>query len=213
MLFVNKYLLDRVMIINLYEVYEFKITLNNSEPSIWRRIVVPSNYSFWDLHVAIQDSMGWLDSHLHLFEMKNPTTNRKVEIGIPDEEDKAFNRNILSDHKEKISKYFNENNRNARYEYDLGDSWIHTIKLEKILPASIGEKYPKCIDGKMACPREDCGGIGGYYNLLSVLSDPKNEEYNGMIEWLGGKYNPEKFDPKAVSFGDPIERFKLMNES
>jgi hypothetical protein len=195
------------------EVYQFKITLTNSKPSIWRRILVPSNYSFWDLHVAIQDSMGWLDYHLHIFGMKNPSTNIKVEIGIPDEDDKIFNRVVLPDHKENISKYFNENNRNARYEYDFGDSWIHTIKFEKNLPATVGDKYPKCIDGKMACPPEDCGGIGGYYNLLSVLSDPQNEEYDKMIEWLGGKFNPDIFDPKAVSFDDPKERFKLMNES
>ena len=189
------------------EVYQFKITLNNSKPTIWRRIVVPSNYSFWDLHVAIQDSMGWIDYHLHIFEIKNPKTNMKVEIGIPDEEDELFDRIILPDYKEKITKYFNENNRNARYEYDFGDSWIHTIKLEKILPATIGEKYPKCIDGKMACPPEDCGGIGGYYNLIEIINDPSHEEYENMMEWLGGEFNPEIFDPKAVSFDDPKERW------
>lgn len=201
------------MIININEVYQFKVSLNNSKPSIWRRIVVPSNYSFWDLHVAIQDSMGWYDYHLHIFEIKDPRKNIKVEIGIPDEEDEAFDRIVLADHKEKISKYFDENNSTARYEYDFGDSWIHTIKLEKILPATIGEKYPKCIVGKMACPPEDCGGIGGYYHLLSVISDPNNEEYTEMIEWLGGEFNPEIFDPKDVSFDDPKERFKRMEES
>jgi hypothetical protein len=194
------------------EVYQFKITLTSSEPSIWRRILVPSHYSFWDIHVAIQDSMGWLDYHLHSFSIKDPITNSKVEIGIPDEEYDAFDRKVLPDHKVKISKYFNENNRNARYEYDFGDSWIHTIKFEKIIQATDGEKYPKCIDGQKACPPEDCGGIGGYYNLLTVLSDPKNEEYNEMIEWLGGEFDPEKFDPKDISFDDPKERFKLMNE-
>ena len=158
------------------EVYQFKITLTSSEPPIWRRILVPSNYSFWDLHVAIQDSMGWLDYHLHSFSIKDPITNSKVEIGIPDEEYDSFGRKVLADHKVKISKYFNENNRSARYEYDFGDSWIHTVKFEKIIQATVAEKYPKCIDGQMACPPEDCGGIGGYYDLLSVLSDPKNEE-------------------------------------
>ncbi len=194
------------------EVFQFKITLTSSDPSIWRRILVPSNYSFWDLHVAIQDSMGWLDYHLHSFSIIDPITNGKVEIGIPDKEYDAFDRKVLADHKVKISKYFNENNRNARYEYDFGDSWVHTIKFEKIVQAADGEKYPKCIDGQMACPPEDCGGIGGYYDLLSVLSNPKNEEYNEMIEWLGGEYDPEKFDPKDISFDDPKERFKQMNE-
>ncbi len=42
-------------------VYQFKISLYEIEPCIWRRIQVPAKYSFWDLHVAIQDAVGWLD--------------------------------------------------------------------------------------------------------------------------------------------------------
>lgn len=199
-------------IININEVYQYKISLNGSKPLIWRRIVVPSGYSFWDLHVAIQDAMGWIDYHLHLFEIKEPLTNTKVEIAIPDEEDGLFDRTILPERKEKISEYFNENNRKARYVYDFGDLWIHTIKLEKILPAKIGEKYPKCTAGKMACPPEDCGGIGGYYNMLEILSNPHDEEYDEMIEWLGGEFNPETFDPKDVWFDDPEERYSELFE-
>ncbi len=199
-----------MIIKNIHHVYQFKISLNNFKPSIWRRIIVPSTYSFWDLHVAIQDSMGWYDYHLHMFEIKDPETNIKVEIGSPDEEFEAFNRRVLADHKEKILKYFSRNNNTARYEYDFGDSWIHTVKLEKILPVTIGEKYPKCLAGKMACPPEDCGGIPGYYHMLSVLSDSNNEEYTEMIEWLGGKFDPEKFDPDNVIFDDPKERFKQI---
>ncbi|MFH0735266.1 MAG: plasmid pRiA4b ORF-3 family protein [bacterium] len=190
------------------EVYQFKITLNESKPPIWRRILVPSKYSFWDLHIAIQDSMGWKDYHLHSFNIINPLTGRKVEIGIPDEDYE----DILPDNKIKISKYFNENNAKATYEYDFGDSWIHTIKLEKIIPAVAGEKYPQCIGGKMACPPEDCGGIWGYYNLLEIIQDPKHDEYEESIEWLGEDFDPNEFDPKDVTFDDPKERFNLMND-
>lgn len=44
-------------------IYQFRATLLGIEPAIWRRIQVPENYSFWDLHMAIQDAMGWLKSH------------------------------------------------------------------------------------------------------------------------------------------------------
>ncbi len=67
-------------------IYQFKITLQDISPAIWRRIQVPENYTFWDLHVAIQDSMGWTDSHLHAFRIKNPDTGEIEEIGIPDDE-------------------------------------------------------------------------------------------------------------------------------
>lgn len=39
-------------------VLQFKITLQDIEPAIWRRIQISDLCSFWDLHVAIQDAMG-----------------------------------------------------------------------------------------------------------------------------------------------------------
>lgn len=93
------------------------------------------------------------------------------------------------------------------YEYDFGDSWMHEIKLEKILPGGGTKKYPRLLGGEMACPPEDCGGIGGYYHLLEILANPKDEEHCDMLEWLGIK-NPADFDPAAfsaaaVKFRDP----------
>jgi hypothetical protein len=66
--------------------HRFHIELVGIEPPVWRRIRVPSSYSFWDLHVAIQDAMGWLDYHLHLFQVRNPETGALEQIGIPDDE-------------------------------------------------------------------------------------------------------------------------------
>ncbi|MCD4766432.1 MAG: plasmid pRiA4b ORF-3 family protein [Methanosarcinales archaeon] len=67
-------------------VYQFKITLKDSKPPIWRRIQVPETYTLWDLHVAIQDAMYWMDYHLHRFEVIDPSTGMKMKIGIPEEE-------------------------------------------------------------------------------------------------------------------------------
>lgn len=61
------------------QVYQFKITLVGIMPPIWRRIQVPETYTFWDLHVSIQDVMGWLDYHLHEFEILNPTNGFKCD--------------------------------------------------------------------------------------------------------------------------------------
>lgn len=38
---------------------QFMVTLRHVTPRVWRRVEVPASYSFWDLHVAIQDAMGW----------------------------------------------------------------------------------------------------------------------------------------------------------
>ena len=68
------------------KVYQFKVTLLETDPPVWRRIQVPGCYSFWDLHCAITDAFGWLDYHLHLFTIKNPKTDEEDHFGIPDED-------------------------------------------------------------------------------------------------------------------------------
>jgi Plasmid pRiA4b ORF-3-like protein. len=194
---------------NFSYVYQFKIALEKIRPPIWRRIQVPETYSFWDLHVAIQDSMGWSDYHLHQFEMVDPSTGIKREIGIPDEE---FDEEILAEQKHKIAKWFSMKNSLAHYTYDFGDNWEHEVKLEKILPRNRRVSYPRCTAGKRACPPEDCGGIWGYENLMKIISDPDNKEYEEMMEWLGEEFDPEHFDVKEVSFDDPDRRRKIAFE-
>jgi len=190
-------------------VYQFKITLKNISLPIWRRIQVPESYSFWDLHVAIQDVMDWLDYHLHGFRIVNPSAGIKVEIGIPVDDDFDMEREVLPGWKQRIADYFNMENRVSYYEYDFGDSWEHTIKLEKIIPRDKNIDYPICTAGKRACPPEDCGGIGGYEDFLGIINNPDHEEYEGTIEWVGGKFDPEYFDKEEVSFDDPDERWKI----
>jgi hypothetical protein len=187
---------------------QFKITLKHIKPPIWRRILVPETYTFWDLHVAIQDAMGWTDSHLHESAVTDASGRRKAVIGIPDEGfDFDMGRTTLPDTKQKISKWFSKKNNKALYTYDFGDNWEHTVILEKILPAENDVDYPVCIAGARACPPEDCGGIGGYANFLEIIMDPDHEEYEQMLEWEGGAFDPEHFNPKEVRFDDPDERY------
>lgn len=190
------------------QVYQFYIVLLGIKPRIWRRIQVPATYSFWDLHVAITDSMGWLDYHLHEFEMVNPRTERKVLIGMPDDE-YPDEREVFPDDKEKIARYFTLENRHAQYAYDFGDGWQHRIELEKIIPRHENIEYPRCLAGRRACPPEDCGGIGGYANLLEALADPDHEEHEQLLTWVGEEYDSEAFDPTEVNFWDPAVRRKL----
>jgi hypothetical protein len=191
------------------QVYQFKITLKGVKPPIWRRIQVPGTYTFWDLHVAIQDAMGWDDYHLHEFRMRHPLTGEKVCIGIPDEEAEFFGQEIIPEEKLKIVEWFSMKNRVAEYIYDFGDGWEHKIQLEKILPRDKSIKYPICIAGKRACPPEDCGGIWGYEEFLEAIRNPEHEEHEEMLEWCGGEFDPEHFDPTEVIFSDPAKRRRL----
>lgn len=189
------------------QVYQFKITLKDIKPLIWRRIQVPKTCTFWDFHVAIQDSMGWFDGHLHEFEINNPLTGLKTLIGIPEEEFADYK--VLPGWKIKIADYFLRENKSANYIYDFGDNWRHKITLEKILPKENNVTYPLCVKGERACPPEDCGGTYGYEDFLKIIGDPDDEQHEEKLEWIGGEFNPEHFDPNEVTFDDPAERFKI----
>lgn len=204
-------------------VYQFKITLQRSKPPIWRRIQVPEEYTFLDFHVAIQNSMGWEDCHLHSFEMADAGTGRKI-IFSDEHEDKDFMISkemdlppdflkripiLRSENDASISSYFSLSNKKARYEYDFGDGWRHDIILEKVLPSEPGVMYPRCLAGKRACPPEDCGGIWGYEELLEIIKNPVRDEYEERLEWLGDDFDPESFDPTAVRFSGHKQQLKI----
>jgi hypothetical protein len=95
------------------------------------------------------------------------------------------------------------------YEYDFGDGWKHSVTLEAIVARQDGRKYPVCVAGARACPPEDCGGPPGYDNLLAAIRDPDHEDHESVLEWLGGRFDPERFDPSRVKFDDPRKRWKL----
>ena len=138
--------------------------------------------------------MGWTNSHLHQF-IKNRTfyTERMTDDDTWGELDNVDYKNM------KIFDLLKREKEKIVYEYDFGDGWEHDVLLEKILPGDEKLKSPICLAGKMACPPEDCGGVWGYADLLEILKNPKHEEYDSYMEWLGGEFDPEHFDKDKVN--------------
>lgn len=190
------------------QVLQFSVELQGIEPKIWRKIQVPLDYNFWDLHVTIQDAMGWQDCHLHHFEIKGKGKRKEVRIGIPDFDGFGELPEVFPGWEIAVIAYFNALGVEAVYEYDYGDGWLHTVKLEGYMVREKGIKYPICIDGKNACPLEDCGGIGGYYNVIEVLSDPNNDDHDDMMTWAGKDWDPKRFNPHRVGFDIPYKRWR-----
>jgi hypothetical protein len=188
--------------------HRFHIELEGIDPPIWRRIRLPSSYSFWDLHVAIQDAMGWLDCHLHLFHVRNPETGELESIGIPDDELYLDEPLCLPGWDVSIARYFVNEGDTASYEYDFGDDWRHTVVLEGVDPIREGDRPLACLGGERRCPPEDCGGIHGYAEMLEVIADVTHSEHQEMLQWLGGAYDPEVFLASDVKFDDPTERWR-----
>ena len=193
-------------------VYQLKISLFDTVPSIWRRILIPTSATFWELHSAIQDIFHWNHSHLHEFMYDDKVFKKTMLFGIPSDDYESAEIEILPSWKHKISKYLNLEEPNLKYVYDLGDNWMHLIELENILPAEKGITYPVCLGGKRNSPPDDCGGVHGYADMLEVLSDPNHDEYEDTKEWVdsitGGTFDPEHFDPREVTFIDPKKRYK-----
>jgi len=149
-----------------------------------------------ELHDVLQVVMGWEDSHLHQFII------RGAYYGPQDPDDMDWDMETETEDEEDIliSKIANMGRKvRFTYEYDFGDSWEHEIVVEKTLEPEPKVKYPRCVEGARACPPEDCGGTWGYADFLKAIADPKHPEHRDMKEWIGGKFDPEKFDLNAVN--------------
>lgn len=110
---------------------------------------------------------------------------------------------------EKISDWFSlSGNKAMNYTYDFGDNWDHRIELEKIIEKDDIINYPVCINGKRACPPEDCGGVWGYEDKLNIIKNQNHPEHDEIMEWMGVDFNQEEFDCTGVVFDDPAERLK-----
>jgi hypothetical protein len=191
-------------------VSQFLVVLPRTDPLVWRRIQVPESYSFWDLHVAIQDAMGWLDYHLHEFEVLDPRTKRQVSIGIPDDEF-PHEPPCHAGWKVPIAKYLAYGCRPVRYRYDFGDDWEHVLEFEETLDADAGA-YPRCVSGGGACPPEDVGGTDGYARFLNAIRDPAHPEHEELLQWVGGSFDPHAFRADEIVFADPTKRWKMAFE-
>lgn len=169
-----------------------------SEPLIWRRFRVTDDYRIDRFHQVLQITMGWNNSHLHEFCIKDWSIGMVYDTydNFPEVEDET--ELYLRDMKLKESDSFT-------YIYDFGDNWQHLLSVEKVYSGEL--EYPECLEGKGACPPEDCGGIWGYTDLLEILKDESHPEYEEYIDWLPGEFDPDYFPVKAVnqelkSFGE-----------
>ena len=172
--------------------FQFKIQLRGiTNPPVWRKLLVPEQFSFLQFHDVIQAAFGWNGTHLFRF---SPNGYNSPTISIPNKEWDM--EPVLNCKKIKLTEIFSAPKQKFVYLYDFGDDWFHDIVLEKITDDKLIKA--DCIDGKGACPPDDCGGAWGYENLKQIVKNPKDEEYKDMRDWLGlasdEVYNPNLFD-------------------
>jgi Plasmid pRiA4b ORF-3-like protein len=180
------------------QIAQLKVTLLDTEPPVWRRLLVPATIRLDRLDRVIQAAMGWTNSHLHMF--KHPSGR----YGVPDldfplqDERRATLRDLVDREGETVG-----------YEYDFGDGWEHEIVLEQLLVAEPGGQYPACLAGAGACPPEDCGGVHGFADIIDTLADPTHPEHQHVLEWLGIEKGSD-FDPAHFDTADANRRLDTV---
>ena len=164
--------------------HQLKITLDGTNPKIYRTVIVPEKFNFDQLHYVIQCVMNWENGHLYQFNTGRPYASDSITLAS--EEDDFFSSRYSNYDAEEtcLSDFFNGEYKKLTYTYDFGDDWMHTITALKKPSEEV--LFPKCIKGENAAPIEDCGGIWGFYEILEVLGKKrKNAEEKEMLEWYG----------------------------
>ncbi|MGI8790280.1 MAG: plasmid pRiA4b ORF-3 family protein [Actinomycetota bacterium] len=170
-------------------VHQLKVTIEGTNPPVWRRVVVSSRITLAELHDVVQAAFGWWGYHLHEFDIGG------IRYGIDDGEDWDPPKDERQGRLDELAPA----GSSFTYTYDFGDDWRHKITVEKVTSADPSVTYPVCTGGRRASPPEDCGGVNGYENVVAVLADPTDEEHDSIVEWVGGAFDPEAFDPSKFA--------------
>jgi yecA family protein len=170
-------------------IHRLKITLEGIRPAIWRRMEIPSDAKLPDVSRVLITAMGWNDTHLHAFRVGS------VTYGDPDPD---FPTGMRSERSVTLAQIAPHAKDRFFFDYDFGDGWEHRVVVESIEPAEDSERL-RCLGGARACPPDDCGGVGGYGDLLRILRNPRHPEYRRMRTWAGHNFDPESFDIDEVN--------------
>lgn len=168
----------------------FRVDLVLLPQPVWRRFLVPASASFWDLHVAIQDAMGWEDKHIHQFTLDDPKSGERLRFGVPDNSQFHGVNEILPGWEHPVAGYCKPEMPAMLYTYDFGDHWQHEVMMEGIVANSGEADLPVCLAGVGNCPPEDSGGPSAYSPATNTSGDE-------IV-----------FQPELVVFDDPRQRWE-----
>ena len=176
------------------------VELLESEPRIWRRLTLPGDLTLDAVHTLLQAAMGWSDSHLHRFSLGagNGYEPPYFITAFDEEEGEEGTREDTV----RLDQVLRSPGDQMTYVYDFGDGWAHRVTLESMSPLTPENREPRCVDGELACPLEDVGGIWSHHELAAWVRagapvDAVPEQF-GDIEharaWIPEGYDPDTFD-------------------
>ncbi|WP_246133646.1 plasmid pRiA4b ORF-3 family protein, partial [Mycobacterium helveticum] len=157
-------------------VYRVRVYLDDSDPTIWRRLDLRSNLTLDLLHQVLQVSFDWTDSHLHRFSLGGGAFDHHSQLFLcpydVDNKEWPEDDDGLPAAETQLDETLSEPGDVLHYLYDYGDNWELTLRLEEVLPAESHCPAAVVIDGERAAPPEDCGHLVDADSLAEVLRDP-----------------------------------------
>jgi hypothetical protein len=165
------------------QIYRLHVWICQISPMIWRRLLVRSDCTIADLHYTLQIAFGWSDEHLNRFQIHGQDYGVYHDGGLSFSSDPRLVR--LSDFDFRLNERFS-------YEYDFTDYWLHTVRVEAIVPPQSKKSYPLCVGGKRRAPPEDCGGAEAFMARRDEIPLLAEELYDDILDDL------ERNDMQAI---------------
>ncbi len=175
--------------------FRLRLELLDTEPPVWRRVELPGDLTLPLVHHAIQAVMGWSNSHLHRFRTGGDYSSPSfvTAVDLDEGEDGTLEDDV------RLDQLVSQPGDALWYEYDFGDGWEHELVVEDVL--EVPPAPARCTGGELACPPEDCGGLGGYEELAAwVRSGYQNdllpdafEDAASAYDWLPPDWDPDRF--------------------
>ena len=182
--------------------YQLKISMKGAKPPVWRRVNVPKDLTFNELHETIQSLFGWMDEHLYKFRI----ASQMLEILGPGVETNYLDDMAAEDHY--LYEFLNEGTR-LQYIYDFGDWWDHAILVEKEI--EMEENYPVLVKWKGDNYAEDSGNIEGYNDIVRRSKDKTDDDQKELIEWLRMQHIPFNENYVKEQLSDIIKSHEALD--
>ena len=166
--------------------YVLRLELSEVTRPVVRDLELPSDLYLDEVSDIVLAAFGWAGYQLHRFAIGDPFGPGVEPYLCPFEVDDG---EVGVDAREvRLDELLAEPGESCTYAYDYGDGWEVELRLREVRPVDPAEARVGCTGGEGAPPPEDCGGPGGYDELVVEGVTPD-----------GGRFDADDFDPDETA--------------
>lgn len=183
-----------------------------TKPPMWRELKVPADFTFLQLHKAIQGACGLEECHLWQFQRK--PYDPELQIGVPSDRKNPYGMGLEDcthdARKTGITAFLAEKGQKLVYVYDFGDDWIFNVSVTGIGPrdgdTAVCTRWKSDLQ-----PIEDTGGIWSYLDLRQAWSE-RATLTKRQKEELADRFGYDSFDDLMDLVTEAIFDPETVNE-